>query len=101
MNTDQLISKAIHCLNTGQPNLAKLYMRKAHQQIKLRRQELKSEIRSVKYRQLETNLGVLGAVGARVTDAMQDFANAFTGIVPPAALRTQIQSSHGMAASSA
>lgn len=40
MTTDQLITKAIHAINTGQPNLAQLYMRKAAQQIEQHRQQL-------------------------------------------------------------
>lgn len=40
MTTDLLISKAIHALNTGQPNLSKLYMRKALEQTEQHRREI-------------------------------------------------------------
>lgn len=40
MTTDELISKAIHAINTNQPRLAQLYMRNALQQIDKQRREL-------------------------------------------------------------
>ena len=101
MSTDQLINRAIHCLNTGQPNLAKLYIRKAHQQTSLRRQELKRDLRAAKYKQLEASGTPFGSAGARVADAMSDFAAAFTGIISSAGPRAQMRSSYALVAPSA
>lgn len=44
MTTEQLISKAIHCLNTGQPNLAKLYMQKGAATIREQRRRIATEM---------------------------------------------------------
>ena len=79
MSTDQLINKAIHCLNTGQPNMAKLYIRKASTQTAARRQELKAELRECKYRKIELSgrpLAALEAGAARLTDHFEDVAEA-------------------------
>ncbi|MCC3276399.1 hypothetical protein LJ753_11010 [Arthrobacter sp. zg-Y20] len=43
MTPDQLITKAIHCLNTGQPNLAKLYMKKGAATIREQRRRIATE----------------------------------------------------------
>lgn len=40
MTTDELITKARHAIETGQPNLAQLYMRKALEQTEQQRREL-------------------------------------------------------------
>lgn len=49
MKTDQLISKAIHCLNTGQPNLAKLYMEKGAAAIGEQRRRTATEMFELLY----------------------------------------------------
>lgn len=40
MTTDELITRARRAIETGQPNLAQLYMRKAAQQVEQHRQQL-------------------------------------------------------------
>lgn len=49
MTTEQLISKAIHCLNTGQPNLAKLYMQKGAATIREQRRRTATEMSELLY----------------------------------------------------
>lgn len=78
MTPDQLITKAIHCLNTGQPNMAKLYLRKADQLVTADRRQIKHELRELKYRDLQVRGLPVAAAIARITDSFMEMADAVT-----------------------
>ena len=68
MTTDELISKAIHAINTNQPRLAQLYMRNALQQTEHLRRQLDP------WRALRANLQAF-------TDGLQGIMEAYMGAV--------------------
>ncbi len=69
MTPDQLITKAIHCLNTGQPNLAKLYMQKGAAIIREQRRRTASEMFELLYGSFRqrTMLGIDLTAGSAAT----------------------------------
>lgn len=82
MTTDYLITKARRALETGQPNLAKLYMRKALEQTEQHRRELNP------WRELRQHLqafsdGLQGIVKAYL-DAYEPVAKMILESITPA-----------------
>lgn len=72
MTTDELITRARRAIETGQPNLAKLYMRKALEQTEQHRRQLDP------WRVLRQNLQAFG-------DAVQAVAKAYVDAIEPVA----------------
>lgn len=99
MNPDQLITKAIRCLNTGQPNMAKLYLRKADQLVKAHRKILRAELRECKYRRLEAAGQAVPAALARIVDSWRDMTEILTGTFTKRS--ASIQSNYALAAPAA
>ncbi|MGP9782548.1 hypothetical protein ACT3UQ_08820 [Glutamicibacter sp. AOP12-B1-11] len=69
MSTNELITRARRAIETGQPNLAKLYMRKALGQTDARRRELKPL--AWQLRQLGKGLNGMAAAIAGVFSAFE------------------------------
>lgn len=69
MTPDQLITKAIRCLNTGQPNLAKLYMQKGAAIIREQRRRTATEMFELLYGSFRqrTMLGIDLTAGSAAT----------------------------------
>lgn len=97
MTPDQLITKAVHCLRTGQPNMATLYLRKADQLVTADRQQLKHELRELKYRDLEVRGLPVSAALARITDSFTDMADAVTAVFKANMPSLYAQSSYALA----
>lgn len=72
MTTDELITRARRAIETGQPNLAKLYMRKALEQTEQHRRQLDP------WRALRANLQAF-------SDGLQGIVKAYVEAVEPVA----------------
>ena len=72
MTTDELITRARRAIETGQPNLAQLYMRKALEQTEQHRRQLDP------WRALRANLQAF-------SDGLQKIAKAYVDAIEPVA----------------
>lgn len=76
MTTDELITRARRAIETGQPNLAKLYMRKALEQTDQERQKLNP----LKWKMRQLSAGFNALAGA-LSGAGQIFEQAIRAVI--------------------
>lgn len=79
MTTDELITRARRAIDTGQPNLSMLYMRKAAQQVEAQRRQADP------WRALRATVRAVYADLANMANAIRDaLSEAARALLPPA-----------------
>lgn len=94
MQTSDLIHRAEHCLRTGQPNLAVLYMAKAQTQCREERREIADAFKAIGLFYQDA-MEVFSAAAEEVQKAFLPFARAFQGMATAISQQIEIRTVPG------